>query len=205
MNEQEKFWSGKFGNNYISRNNSKKLQKNNDQFFKKIFYKKQRIHSILELGSNIGNNLLSLEKIYKKSSFTALELNTKACRILKKKRPKFNIINDTILNLETDQKFNLVLCKGVLIHINPKQLNKVYEKVYSLSNKYILFAEYFSPNPEKIKYRNHKNKLFKRDFALEIMHKYKNLKLIDYGFVYHKDKYPVDNLNWFLLKKLNNS
>ena len=98
-----------------------------------------------------------------------------------------------------------MLCKGVLIHINPKQLNKVYEKVYSLSNKYILFAEYFSPNPEKIKYRNHKNKLFKRDFALEIMHKYKNLKLIDYGFVYHKDKYPVDNLNWFLLKKLNNS
>jgi len=205
MNEQEKFWSGKFGNNYIFRNNSKKLQKNNDYFFKKIFHKKQRINSILEFGSNIGNNLLSLEKIYKNCSFTALELNTKACKILKKKRPKFKIVNNTILNFETNQKFNLVLCKGVLIHINPKQLKKVYEKIYNLSNRYILLAEYFSPNPEKIRYRNYKNKLFKRDFALEIMQNYKSLKLIDYGFVYHKDKYPVDNLNWFLLKKLNNS
>ena len=36
MNEQEKFWLGNFGNNYISRNNSKKLQYNNDHFFKKM-------------------------------------------------------------------------------------------------------------------------------------------------------------------------
>ena len=205
MNEQEKFWSGKFGNDYISRNNSKKLQRNNDQFFKKIFKKKLKINSVLELGSNIGNNLVSLEKIYKKSSFTALELNLKACKILKKKKPKYHVVNSTILDFRTDKKFNLVLCKGVLIHVNPKQLKKVYEKIYEFSNKYILFAEYFSPNPEKIIYRKHKNKLFKRDFAFEFMQKFKNLKLVDYGFVYHKDKYPVDNLNLFLLKKSNNS
>lgn len=201
MNEQEKFWSGKFGNDYISRNNSKKLQINNNYFFKKIFQKKYRINSIIELGSNIGNNLLSLEKLFKKSSFTAVELNFKACNILRKKRPNFDIVNNTILNFKTKKKFNLVLCKGVLIHVNPNQLKKVYEKIYNLSNKYILLAEYFSPSPERIKYRNHKNKLFKRDFALEIMQKYKQLKLIDYGFVYHQDKFPVDNINWFLLKK----
>ena len=114
MNQQEKFWSGKFGDDYIDRNNSKKLQRNNDQFFKKIFQKKLKINSVLELGSNIGNNLLSLEKIYKKSSFTALELNLKACQILKKKKkPKYNVINSTILNFKTEKKFNLVLCKGV--------------------------------------------------------------------------------------------
>ena len=64
-----------------------------------------------------------------------------------------------------------------------------------------MIAEYFNPNPIKIKYRNFKNKLFKRDFAFEIMQSYKNLKLLDYGFVYHKDKHPLDNINWFLLKK----
>ena len=52
MNQQEKFWSGKFGDDYIDRNNSKKLQRNNDQFFKKYF-KKTKINSVLELGSNI--------------------------------------------------------------------------------------------------------------------------------------------------------
>ncbi len=205
MNEQEKFWSGKFGNNYIFRNNSKKLQENNDHFFKEIFFNKHKINSIIELGSNIGNNLLSLEKIYKKSKITSLEVNKKACDILKKKKPHYKIINNTILNFKTNKKFNLVLCKGVLIHINPKQLKKVYNQIYSLTNKYILIAEYFSPNPEKIRYRNYKNKLFKRDFAFEILQTYKNLKLIDYGFVYHKDKYPMDNINWFLFKKLNNS
>ena len=202
MIEQEKFWSGNFGNNYISRNNSKKLQINNDHFFKKIFSKKYKISSIIELGSNIGNNLLSLEKIYKKSTFTAVEVNLKACRILKKKKPNFNIVNSTIFNFNTKQNFNLVLCKGILIHVNPKQLEKVYKKIYNLSNRYILIAEYFSPNPEKIRYRNHKNKLFKRDFAYEIMQSQKRLKLIDYGFVYHKDKFPLDNISWFLLKRL---
>ena len=202
MNEQEKFWSGNFGNNYISRNNSKKLQINNDHFLKKIFSKKYKISSIIELGSNIGNNLLSLEKIYKKSTFTAVEVNLKACRILKKRKPNFNIVNSTIFNFNTKQNFNLVLCKGILIHVNPKQLEKVYKKIYNLSNRYILIAEYFSPNPEKIRYRNHKNKLFKRDFAYEIMQSHKRLKLIDYGFVYHKDKFPLDNINWFLLKRL---
>ena len=205
MNEQEKFWSGKFGDKYIYRNNSIKLQKTNDQFFKRIFHTKQKIKTILELGSNIGNNLLSLEKIFKKSSFTAVELNSKACRVLKKRKPDYNVENSTILNFKTSKKFDLVLCKGVLIHINPNQLKKVYEKIYSFSNKYILLAEYFSPNPEKIIYRRHKNKLYKRDFAFEIMQNFKDLKLVDYGFVYHKDKYPVDNINWFLLKKSSNS
>jgi len=37
------------------------------------------------------------------------------------------------------------------------------------------------------------------------MQNFKDLKLVDYGFVYHKDKYPVDNINWFLLKKSSNS
>ena len=34
------------------------------------------------------------------------------------------------------------------------------------------------------------------------MKKYSNLKLINYGFSYHKDKYYQDDITWFLLKKL---
>ena len=80
--------------------------------------------------------------------------------------------------------------------MNPKQLKKVYEKILNFQiNIYYLLN--ILAQPEKIIYRKHKNKLFKRDFAFEFMQKFKNLKLVDYGFVYHKDKYPVDNLNWF--------
>ena len=125
--------------------------------------------------------------------------------ILKKKKPEYNIVNSTILNFKSHKKYDLVLCKGVLIHINPKQLKKIYEKIFNLTNKYILIAEYFSPKPEMIRYRGFKNKLFKRDFTFEILQNHKQLKLINYGFVYHKDKYPIDNINWFLLKNLINS
>ena len=68
-----------------------------------------------------------------------------------------------------------------MIHINPRKLSQVYKKIYDLSKKYILIDEFFNPTPISIDYRGYKNKLFKRDFAYEIMKKY-NLKLIDYGF-----------------------
>ena len=52
-------------------------------------------------------------------------------------------------------------------------------------------------------YRGHKVKLFKREFAGELLEKYKGLHLLDYGFTYHRDnKYHVfDDMTWFLLEK----
>ena len=44
-------------------------------------------------------------------------------------------------------------------------------------------------------------KLFKRDFAGEFIKKFKKIKLIDYGFIYHRDKLPQDDVTWFLLQK----
>ena len=83
-------------------------------------------------------------------------------------------------------------------------MNKVYEKIYNFSKKYIYIQEYFNPVPIEVKYRGHKGKLFKRDFAKEIKFKYKNLKIIDYGFFWKEDpifKGNCDNSNWFLFKK----
>ena len=80
-------------------------------------------------------------------------------------------------------------------------MNVIYDKLYKHSNKYIYVAEYYNPSPVMLGYRGHKNKLFKRDFVGEFMDKFKRVKLIDYGFAYHRDKHPQDDLNWFLLKK----
>jgi hypothetical protein len=44
--------------------------------------------------------------------------------------------------------------------------------------------------------------LFKRDFAGEMLERYPDLELIDYGFVYKRDNnFPQDDITWFLLKK----
>jgi spore coat polysaccharide biosynthesis protein SpsF len=44
--------------------------------------------------------------------------------------------------------------------------------------------------------------LFKRDFAGEMLDKYADLKLCDYGFVYHREKFSQDDISWFLLEKI---
>jgi pseudaminic acid biosynthesis-associated methylase len=81
-------------------------------------------------------------------------------------------------------------------------LSNAYETLYESSNKYILVAEYYNRTPVSIKYRDHNDRLFKRDFAGEILDKYPDLTLVDYGFVYHRDNnFPKDDLSWFLLEK----
>ena len=91
---------------------------------------------------------------------------------------------------------------GVLIHINPDELQTVYEKLYESSNKYILISEYYNPTPVEVSYRGNLNRLFKRDFAGEMMDKYPDLKLVDYGFRYHRDNmFPMDDSTWFILEK----
>ena len=53
-----------------------------------------------------------------------------------------------------------------------------------------------------IKYRGNDEKLYKRDFAGEILDSFSNIELRDYGFAYHKDaNFPQDDITWFLLKK----
>ena len=97
---------------------------------------------------------------------------------------------------------NLTNLEKTVDHINQDKLSLIYDKMYQISKKYILIAEYYSRQPQEIVYRGYTNKLYKRDFCGEIMDKYSDLKLIDYGFVYHRDSnFPLDDITWFLLEK----
>jgi spore coat polysaccharide biosynthesis protein SpsF len=98
--------------------------------------------------------------------------------------------------------WDLVLVKGVLIHINPEKLEVVYGKLLESSTRYIVVAEYYNPTPIAVLYRGHADRLFKRDFAGEMLDAFPSLKLLDYGFSYHRDpNFPQDDITWFLLEK----
>ena len=200
--EQEKFWQGDFGDDYIYRNKDNFLIKNNFFLFKKIFSNLFKIKSLIEFGPNIGLNIIALKKIFKLNFITAVEINKKACSQIKDIK-EVNVINDSIINFLPKKKYDLVLVKGVLIHINPNKLKKVYKTIYKSCKSlgYILIVEYYSPQPTMTIYRGKRNKLFKRDFAGEFVSLFKKTKIVKYGFAYHKDKYPQDDLNWFLIKK----
>ena len=196
--EQEEFWAGEFGNAYIDRNSSEDLVRSNEVFFSKALdCLPKSPDSILEIGSNIGLNLLALKKLFPHTRMTAIEINPEAC--IKLTPIVDEVKNISFLEYETEDEFELVLIKTVLIHINPDDLQITYRKIASLSSRYILIAEYFNPTPVSIDYRGHKNKLFKRDFAGEFLEVNPKWKIQDYGFVYHGDRFPQDDLTWFLL------
>ena len=198
--EQELFWEGNFGNEYTDRNNDI-LINNNVNLFKKIL-KNISIKTIFEIGCNKGLNLKAINLINNNILLNGLEINEYAYNSLNNSNICNELYNTSIFNFNLKNKYDLVFTKGVLIHINPEKLNEIYQKMYDLSNKYILIAEYYSRDIREINYRGNENKLFKRDFCGEIMNKFNDLKLKDYGFIYYKDPlYPLDDITWFLLEK----
>jgi pseudaminic acid biosynthesis-associated methylase len=199
--KQESLWAGEFGNEYINRNKGEELIISNTDLFGQILRITPGVKSIVELGCNIGLNLQALKRINNNFELCGYEINKIAAQKARDLKIA-NIIDGTILDvLSTGKKYDLCFTAGVLIHINPDELHRVYENLYNLSKRYILICEFYNPSPVVVEYRGNKDSLFKRDFAGELIDKY-NLRLINYGFKYHRDYYfPGDDINWFLLEK----
>lgn len=200
--EQEAFWAGDFGNDYIERNQGEMLLASNLGFFCEALTHAHGITSCIEFGANIGMNLKALRLLYPHIDTHAIEINSSAATQLRKVIPADQVYNSSILDFDADLKLDLALVKGVLIHLDPGVLPQVYDKLYAACGRYLLVAEYYNPSPETISYRGHSNRLFKRDFAGEIMDRHSDFQLLDYGFLYRRDpRFPQDDITWFLLEK----
>jgi len=202
--EQETFWAGEFGSNYITRNDSTELLASNLAFFSKALAKAHQISTCIEFGANIGMNLKALQILNPKQEQYAIEINGQAVSKLGKVIPADNIYQASILEFVPERTWDLALIKGVLIHINPDWLQKVYDALHLATAHYLLVCEYYNPSPVAISYRGHSDRLFKRDFCGEMLDRHTDLKLIDYGFIYHRDpNFPLDDPTWFLMEKRN--
>lgn len=200
--EQEVFWAGEFGSAYIARNAHEKIVAANTAMFSSALRRAPDISTILEFGANIGLNLRSLRHLYPEAVLKGIEINQEAADVLSDLIGSPNVVRGSLLDYEPTELSDLVLIKGVLIHMNPSVLDVVYDKLYKASKKYILVVEYFNPTPVSITYRGHQDRLFKRDFAGEILDRFSELSLVDYGFVYRRDpSFPLDDVTWFLLSK----
>lgn len=199
---QEAFWAGQFGSEYIGRNDSNRLLASNLNFFAKALKQAGMISSVLEFGANIGMNLKALQLLYPGISLKGIEINAVAASLLGESIGQDNVYQGSILEYPVTDPADLILIKGVLIHINPEVLHVVYEKLYQAARRYILVCEYYNPSPVAISYRGHTDRLFKRDFAGELLDKFTDLTLVDYGFAYHRDPaFPQDDITWFLMEK----
>ncbi len=201
QSEQEQFWAGDFGNEYTTRNAIQATDR--IPFFRKIFgLANQGIHSVCELGANRGHNLLAIQAVAPQCDLNGLELNPQALAELKS-HTGLNGTQGAIQDFDPKRQFDLVYTCGVLIHLNPDDLNAAYRKMFTLSNRYILVNEYYNPSPVELGYRGHAGKLFKRDFGGEFIDANAGqVKLVDYGFLWQRVEPSWDNTTWWLFEKI---
>lgn len=200
--EQEAFWAGAFGAEYGARNADTQLLASNIAFFSKALAHTRMCSDCVEFGANIGMNLKALKLLYPSMEQHAIEINEAAAAELAKVVPPSNIQNVSILEFDPFRTWDLVLIKGVLIHINPDWLPQAYDALYAATGRYLLVCEYYNHDPVSVTYRGHTDRLFKRDFCGDILARHSDLRLLDYGFVYQGDPvFPQDDITWFLMEK----
>jgi pseudaminic acid biosynthesis-associated methylase len=204
MNEQEEFWAGKFGEEYTIRQRIE--APGLKRFFRQALAKTERIDMVLELGANAGYNLAALRSVLGNHVYaTGVEINPLAFKQLEMRADR--AVLGSILERGWSDVYDLVMTKGVLIHIAPDDLPAAYKAMVESTRRYILVAEYFAREPTPVEYRGHTAKLWRRDFAGEMLELYKGeLVLLDYGFAYHRD--PLlrqDSINWFLMERTKNA
>ena len=201
LTEQENFWAGSFGDDYISRNESGALLYSKVAMWSQMLKSANRVKSIKELGCNIGLNLKALHHLNPSYDLSGVEINEIAAHQAKELGIG-SITCGTITEPLEGEKVDLTFTAAVLIHINPEKLDQVYQNLVKLSNRYVLVAEYYNPTPTDVVYRGHSERLFKRDFAGDLIDSY-GLNLVDYGFWYKRDNVAQEfgDVSWFLLEK----
>lgn len=205
---QEAAWRGEFGDQYTDRNMGKTPA--NRAFFRRVFatppvttrhYAGVRPESVLELGCGSGENLLALRQLMPQAHLAGVEINAKAAQQARM-RTACPIHEHSLIDFNAPAgSWDMVLVKGVLIHIPPTELERAYEVIVRTASRWVLIAEYYNPTPVEVRYRDREAMLWKRDFAGELLNRYQELELHSYGFAYHRDPYPQDDLSWFLLEK----
>lgn len=202
--ETEDFWAGPEGTAYTKRNEV--TVDSAEDFFGRVFSGLigdiRKVQTAIELGANRGHNLLALKRFIPWLETTAVEINGTAIEAMWEAKAADHVIMESLLELgDPKQPFDLVLTKGVLIHIWPASLPRAYDVIHRWTRRYILLAEYYAPTIEMINYRGQDNRLWKGPHAEHMLKRFEDLRLVDYGFVSKLDPHPQDDITFWLLEK----
>jgi pseudaminic acid biosynthesis-associated methylase len=194
--EHEAFWAGSFGDAYTDRN----AHGDRTGIFARVLARTSGITSVTELGANVGLNLLAIRNLLPDCQLCGVEINQRAFMRLSAIEG-ISAYHASLLECSLPPA-DLSFTSGVLIHIAPEVLTAAYRKLYEASGRYVAMLEYYNPTPIEVPYRGHRGRLFKRDWAGDMMDMFPNLHLVDYGFFYRRAPiFAADDTNWFLLEK----
>ncbi len=209
--EQQKVWKGKFGQDYTIRNTIsmaemeayylKNFGVSRVEMNKKFLGQMSADIRILEVGANTGNQLLCLQQMGFKNLF-GIELQPFAVKKAKKRLKNITISTGSVFDISfPDKYFDLVFTSGVLIHLDPKDLDKALKEIYRCSKRYIWGYEYFSKKFVNVIYHKKDSLLWKGDYPEIFLDTFADLELVDkkiYPYL-HNDNHDV----MYLLQKKN--
>ena len=156
---------------------------------------------ILEVGSNVAAQLHGLQSIGFENLY-GIELQPYAVEVSKQNTKNINLIQGSALDIPfKDSYFDLVFTSGVLIHINPDDIDLAIREVYRCTNEYIWGFEYYADKYSEIPYRGQRNLLWKANFAKLYIDKFTDLELVMEKRIKYLDNDNVDSM--YLLKKRN--
>ena len=203
-------WDGQFGRDYTDRN-ALTLDEMERMYHTRYGLTRTEMNSsfignldrdmrILEVGSNIGNQLLCL----KKAGFGHLygiELQPYAVELSKSRTQGINIIQGSAFDIPfKDCFFNLVLTSGVLIHISPTDIGTAIDEIYRCARRFVWGFEYYAEEYTEIRYRGHDNILWKANFSGVYRERHKDLVLIKEKLYRYTADENVDAM--FVLEKV---
>jgi len=175
--EQTTIWTSEFGSDYTERNRFH----NNASEFNKVYLDRYGItrddicidwladlprnSKILEVGTNLGHQLQSLERVGF-SNLYGVEVQSNVVQEVRKTKPQFEVLLSTAQDLPfKDNFFDLVFTNNVLIHISPQDIDKVVSEMLRVCKKWIWGFEYFAPEYTEVSYRGNSDLLWKTDFS----------------------------------------
>jgi pseudaminic acid biosynthesis-associated methylase len=206
---QEGVWKGEFGREYTDRNmfDTKSLDDlwlrnygvGRSTIVERFLNGIPKSAKFLEVGCNAGNQLLMLREMGW-SNISGTELQPYALQIARSRLPEATLKLGSALSLPwEDRSFDVVFTSGVLIHISPKDLPLAADEIYRTSSEYIWCSEYYAPEVTEIAYRDHKELLWKMDFAAYFLERFPDLELVREERLPYLENPNVDTV--FLLRK----
>lgn len=205
-----KCWIGKFGAEYTDRN-TLSLDELDNLYVKYYGITRTTLNNkflrgiltnsspVLEVGCNIGNQLLLLQK----SGFNnlyGLELQEYAIRLSQKRPNNISFVQGSVLDMPfKDSLFDLVFTSGLLIHINPINIKTALEEIYRCTKYYIWGFEYWSIEYTEVSYRDNNELLWKTDFASLYLENFNDLVLVRHEMIKYVGNDNIDSM--FLLMK----
>lgn len=181
-------WSGTFGREYTDRN-ATSVEELDALYEREFGIGRQAMNQaflgslsrdlrVLEVGSNIGNQLLLLQSM----GFTSLygvELQHYAVQLAKRRTSGVSFIEGSAFDIPCrDGAFDLVFTSGVLIHLAPQDIGTALGEIHRSTRRYIWGMEYFSETCEEVSYRGEQGLLWKSDFCQLYLEQFRDLRLV---------------------------